>query len=141
MTLTMTKTSLTHEAARNLVSAATVAAAARGQRVAVAVVDREGALLAFERMDGVPAPIIDFAIDKAYTAAVTGAPTRDFCEHMNSSPSLRLGLASRPRLLVWGGGVPTRHGGDVVGGIGVSGGPEEEDIACAIEALRSVGLA
>lgn len=141
MTLTLTKTSLTHEAARRLVSAATAMAIGRGQRVAVAVVDREGALLAFERMDGVPAPIVDFAIDKAYTAAVTGAPTRDFCEHMNSSPSLRLGLGNRPRLLVWGGGVPARLDGDVVGGIGVSGGLEDEDIAYAIEALRTVGLA
>ncbi|MBX9457676.1 MAG: heme-binding protein [Rhizobium sp.] len=140
MTLTLTKTSLSLEAARQLVKAAMMAGAARGHRVAVAVVDQEGALLAFERMDGVPAPIVEFSIDKAYTSAVTGAPTRDFFEHINASESLRLGIAGRPRLLVWGGGMPARHDGAVIGGIGVSGGPEDDDIACAGEALRTVGL-
>jgi uncharacterized protein GlcG (DUF336 family) len=138
--LTLSKTSLTLDAAQKLVGAAVAAATARGQRVAVAVVDQEGALLAFARMDGVPAPIVEFSIDKAYTSAVTGTATRDFFEHMNSNASLRLGLAGRNRLLVWGGGLPARHEGSVVGGIGVSGGPEDEDVACGAEALRTVGL-
>jgi uncharacterized protein GlcG (DUF336 family) len=140
MNLTLTVSSLTLEAARWMVTAATSEAQSRGQRIAVAVVDRQGALMAFERMDGVPAPIVEFAIDKAYTAAVTGAPTRDFFNHINSSDSLRLGLVSRSRLLVWGGGVPARSDGAVVGGIGVSGGPEDDDIACAMAALAAVGL-
>lgn len=141
MSLTRTIPSLTLEAARQLVAAAMAHAAAQGQKIAVAVVDQQGALMAFERMDGVQAPIVEFAIDKAYTAAVTGAPTKGFFERINSSDSLRLGLLSRPRLLVWGGGVPAREDGAVVGGLGVSGGPEDEDIACATAALVSVGLA
>lgn len=141
MNLTLAISSLTHHASCQLVKAAMSEAQSRGQRIAVAVVDRQGALMALERMDGVPAPIVEFAIDKAYTAAVTGAPTRDFFNHINSSDSLRLGLVSRSRLLVWGGGVPARADGAVVGGIGVSGGPEDEDIACATAALTTVGLA
>jgi uncharacterized protein GlcG (DUF336 family) len=141
MNLIRTIPSLTLEAARQLVASATAEALARGQNIAVAVVDQQGALLAFERMDGVPAPIVEFSIDKAYTAAVTGAPTKDFFEHINSSESLRLGLLSRPRLLVWGGGMPARAEGNVVGGIGVSGGPEDDDMAIAAAALAAATLA
>lgn len=140
MTIIRTKTSLTMEAARKLVDAAIDAARKRGLSIAVAVVDSEGAPLALMRMDGVPAPIAGFAQDKAYTAAVTGQPSRQFGEHMTSSKAMSLGLAGRPHFLVWGGGVPARHDGAVVGGIGVSGGPEDEDIACATQALELVGL-
>ena len=135
MTLVLQKSSLTMNAARLIAEAAVARAEQDGQKIAVAIVDQEGAPLALLRMDGVPAPIAEFALDKAYTAAVTGAATKDFFSHIDSSPSLRLGLISRSRLLVWGGGVPARVDGQTVGGVGVSGGPEEADIACAEYAL------
>ena len=138
MTLVLQKSSLTLEAAWRIADAAIAKAEADGIRIAVAVVDQEGAPLALLRMDGVPAPIAEFALDKAYTAAVTGAATKDFFTHMDSSPALRLGLVSRSRLLVWGGGLPARVEGQTVGGIGVSGGPEEADIACAEHAVNAV---
>lgn len=138
MTLVLQKSSLTMEAARKIADAAIARAEADDQKIAVAIVDQEGAPLALLRMDGVPAPIAEFALDKAYTAAVTGSATKDFFAHIDSSPALRLGLISRSRLLVWGGGVPARVGGQTVGGIGVSGGPEDADIACAEAALESV---
>lgn len=138
MSIVLQKSSLTLEAAWKMADAAISRAEQDGVRIAVAVVDQEGAPLTLLRMDGVPAPIAEFALDKAYTAAVTGAATTDFFTHMDSSPALRLGLASRSRLLVWGGGVPARVEGQTVGGIGVSGGPEEADIACAEHALSTV---
>lgn len=140
MQTTITRRSISAGAARALVDAALAHARAKGLGIAVAVVDREGALVAFERMDGVAAPILEFCIDKAYTAAVTGSATRDFFGRMDASPSLRLGLSSRSRLLVWGGGVPARDGGEVVGAIGVSGAHEEDDIACAEAALAACGV-
>lgn len=140
MQTTVTRRSISAEAARALVDAALVHARTNGLALAVAVVDREGALMAFERMDGVAAPIVEFSIDKAYTAATTGASTRDFFAHMDSKPALRLGLANRSRLLVWGGGVPARHGSEVIGAVGVSGAREEEDIACAEAALAACGI-
>jgi uncharacterized protein GlcG (DUF336 family) len=59
---------------------------------------------------------------------------------MNSSPALGMGLSNRSRLLVWGGGVPVRAEGEVIGGIGVSGSSEEDDVACAQAALTACGL-
>jgi uncharacterized protein GlcG (DUF336 family) len=47
---------------------------------------------------------------------------------------------NRPRLLTWGGGVPVRVDGQVVGAVGVSGGPEDDDIACARAALAALNL-
>jgi uncharacterized protein GlcG (DUF336 family) len=42
---------------------------------------------------------------------------------------------------VFGGGLPIRYEGKVVGGIGVSGGSEDEDEACARAGLAAIGLA
>ena len=133
------KSSLSSAAARTLVDAAVRYAGENGLAIAVAAVDCEGAVLALQRMDGVHASIADFALDKAYTAASAGVSTQDFFTRMDSSPSLRLGLMSRARLLVWGGGLPVRSGGVLLGGIGVSGSREEDDVACARHAIEALG--
>ena len=134
--VTIQKTSLSSAAALALVEAAIRHASKNGFAIAVAAVDLEGAPLALLRMDGVPASVAEFALDKAYTAANTGISTQEFFARMDSSSSLRLGLMSRRRLLVWGGGLPVRSGDVLIGGIGVSGSREEDDIACARHALE-----
>lgn len=92
------------------------------------------------RMDGTTPPILEFALDKAFTAATMRRSTEAFHQRMESSPSLRLGLGNRPRLMVWGGGLPIVHDGQVIGGIGASGASDMDDIACATHALRAAGL-
>ena len=133
-------TSLTCEAARQIVDAALAEAARQGLGVAVCVVDVQGHTLASARMEGVTPPILTFAEDKAYTAATMRRATAAFAERMASSPSLTLGLSTRARLLPWGGGLPVVHDGIVVGGVGVSGAKDHEDIACAEAALTALGL-
>lgn len=126
--------------ALQMVQAAIAYAAAQGWKIAVAVVDPAGAALASCRMDAVTPPIADFALDKAYTSATMRRSTAAYFERMSGSASLQLGLANRDRLLVWGGGLPILYDGVVVGGIGVSGAQDFEDIACAQAALAAVGL-
>jgi uncharacterized protein GlcG (DUF336 family) len=46
----------------------------------------------------------------------------------------------RPRMVCFGGGLPMRHEGRVIGGIGVSGGSELEDETCARAGLSAIGL-
>jgi uncharacterized protein GlcG (DUF336 family) len=111
-----------------------------GWRIAAAVVDPQGVPLASARMDHVAPPILEFALDKAFTAATMRRTTEAFFSRMEESPALRMGLANRARLIVWGGGLPIVHGGQVVGGIGVSGAKDFEDIACAKAALAQAGL-
>ena len=132
--------SIACETALRLVSACVAFAAENQWRVAAVVVDASGNPVSALRMDGTTPPIFDFAHDKAYTAATMRRSTETFHQRMESSPSLRLGLANRPRLMVWGGGLPIVHDGQVIGGIGVSGASDAEDIACATHALRDAGL-
>jgi uncharacterized protein GlcG (DUF336 family) len=139
MQMSRTRKTITQAAAKALAEAAIAAAQSRGMAIGVCVVDAEGAPVVLLRMDGVGAPIAAFCSEKAYTAAVTGAATRDFHAHMASSPSLQMGMTGRPGFLVWGGGLPIRDGSDTIGGIGISGGSEDQDIEIATAALESLG--
>jgi glc operon protein GlcG len=109
-------------------AAAEGAAAAAG--AAVAVVDEYGELIAFLRTDGCKLPSINIAINKAFTAAREGVETRaigDASRHENF-PMTNFGDL---RYTAWGGGVPIKHQGKVIGAVGVSGLPEEEDMKLA----------
>lgn len=108
--------------------------------IAVCVTDLSGHALASTRMDGVAPPTLTFAEDKAYTSSTMKRSTEAFAERMASSPSLTLGLSTRSRLLVWGGGLPIFHAGKIVGGIGVSGAKDSEDIAIGKYALQRFGF-
>ncbi len=122
---------VTREGARAVVAAAQAHADDLGVAVAVAVVDRGGNLVAFERGDGTPLLSLDFSIDKAWTAASFGVATDQWADIVGDDGILRLGLAVRPRFVIVGGGVPLLADGEVVGGVGVSGATAEQDAACA----------
>ena len=107
--------------------------------MSVAVCDASGVGVSMGRMDGVPRSVVDFAEDKAFTAVMSGKSTHAFFERMSSSPELSMGLANRPRLITWEGGLPIMEGGVVIGGIGVSGAAGHEDAECATLALAVLG--
>lgn len=136
---TRTTRTLTWAAARDMVAHAIAHAEANRWTVAVAVLDPSGHLLAAGRMDGAPPQILDFATDKAFTA-ILGRTSLAFGERMAELKSLEMGLANRPRLLAWEGGLPVRAGGVLVGAIGVSGASGPEDAACARAAIAALGL-
>lgn len=130
---------LRYDCAAAMVAHAIDHARGHGWSVAVAVLDPAGHVLAAGRMDGVPAPILEFATDKAYTATL-GKTSLAFGERMAELKSLELGLGTRRRLLAWEGGVPVRDGDALVGAIGVSGASGDEDAACAVAAIEAAGL-
>lgn len=99
-----------------------------GVRVNIAIVDGGGNLSGFIRIPGAFLSSIDLAIDKAYTAASFSMATRGFSDLLANAPApIKDGLLRRPRLTEVPGGLPLAHDGVVAGGIGVSGGSEEED--------------
>lgn len=107
----------------------------------VAVVDRAGLLIGFLRMPGAPLHCADIAADKAYTAASFGLPTRQWTEVLaQHSEAVRNGLPLRPRFVAFGGGLPIDVAGERIGGIGVSGGSEEQDEQCARAGLDALGV-
>lgn len=133
--------SLTWQGASLAVEAALRRAEQLGIRVNAAVVDCGGTTLSFLRMTGAFAASDDIAVDKAWNAATFGFATDQWMQLIGDSERLRLGLAMRPRVSVIGGGLPIVLDGERVGGIGVSGGTEAEDIDCARAALAALGAA
>jgi uncharacterized protein GlcG (DUF336 family) len=108
--------------------------------VHVAVVDRAGLELVYLRHNGAFLHSAQIARDKAYTAAGFGFPTSAWLDILEANPALRHGIPQRERLVVFGGGLPILAEGRCVGGIGVSGGPEAQDEACALAGLEAIGL-
>ena len=139
MQLSRTQKVVTYHTASALVQAALSHAMENGWGVAAAVVDPSGNVVASGRLDGVPPTVLDFASDKAFTAAL-GNSTRAFFERMSSSPELHMGMINRPRLCAWDGGQPIVEDGALIGAIGVSGAAGPDDVACIRIALQSIGL-
>lgn len=129
------------DGAAHAVAAAVAHARDLGVKINVAVVDAGGNLTAFLRMPGAFLHSIDIAIDKAYTAAGFGFPTGEWMKAVGHDEGMKLGFAARPRLVVFGGGLPIRVDGQLIGGIGVSGASEQQDVACASAGLAAIGAA
>jgi glc operon protein GlcG len=127
-------------AAHAAVWAAVEAGYAMDIGVNAAVVDAGGNLAAFLRAPGAFLHSIAFAQDKATTAAGFGVATDGLYEMVKDEPRLREGLSRADRLSMIGGGLPLLSDGRIIGGIGVSGGSEAQDIECCKAALRALGL-
>jgi len=127
---TISKSSITAEAAADVIRAAEQKANEIGVPMAIAVVDESGVLKAFVRMDGAPLLSVDLAKDKAYSAAAYGIPTHAWFDFIKNDPPLLHGIVKTPRLVVFGGGYPLQFDG-VIGAIGVSGGHYEQDMVVA----------
>lgn len=108
------------------------AAKTRGRPIAIAIVNREGRLIAAMRMDGVSYLNLEVAQAKALTAAALGAPTSALEQAVEGG---KTSLLTVPGLSAIGGGLPVVRGGQVVAGIGVSGGSPQEDEAAAKAAI------
>lgn len=115
-------------AAANRVLDAAVREAEKLQvRFCIAVVDSAGNLIAYGRMDGAPLLSGQLAQDKAYTVAAFGLPTHEWFEMIKDEPALLHGIVKSDRLIVFGGGIPIRVDGELVGAVGVSGGSSDQD--------------
>ncbi|MET0025691.1 MAG: heme-binding protein [Sedimenticola sp.] len=141
MQVSVTQQMIHWQAAQAAVVAAVEKAETLGIAINVAVVDSGGNLAAFLRMPGAFLHSIDIAKDKAYTSAGFRFPTSQWKEIFPEAPMLEKGMPVRDRLVVFGGGLPIELEGGALGGIGVSGGSEEEDVVCAeagIEAIKAM---
>src|SRR6266853_6657789 len=132
------KHSISSELAQKMVDAAVAKAKAIGVSENVAILDDGGNLKAFGRMDGAPILSIEIAQNKAYTA-LFGFPTQDFFNFIQNDPSLLAGIPTLARVAAYGGGLPVKVDGELVGAIGVSGAPTVQyDIDCARAALALI---
>ena len=137
--MTIVKHSIDAATAEKAVAAAAKKAADLILRMCIAVTDEAGDLKAFARMDGAPKLSIGIAQDKAYTAVSFGMPTHAWFDFIKDDPPLLHGITHTPRLVVFGGGFPIMLKGEMVGGIGISGGHYTQDMECARAGLEAVG--
>src|ERR1700730_7857614 len=138
MAYVVRKHSISSELAQKMVDEAVAKAKELGVTENVAILDDGGNLKAFSRMDGASIPTIEIAQNKAYTA-LFGVSTQDFFNFIQGDPSLLAGIPTLGRVAAWGGGFPIKVDGEIVGAIGVSGGPVvQNDVDCARAALALV---
>lgn len=130
------KQSVSNKLANEMIERAKQKAEKLGIEINITVVDAGGQLLAFERMDNAPLLSIEISQNKAYTAAAFGIPTHEWYPMIEHTPQLKYGIVHTSRLVIFGGGYPIFNEGILAGAIGVSGGTEEEDQLCCIEALK-----
>ncbi len=132
---------LTLEGARAILAAAEKKASEMGVPQCIAVVDEGGYLLAFARMDGGKLSSVQVAITKAVSAALRRAETGPVSSGSEVSLTLSLGLpmATEGRITPIRGGLPIIMEGQVVGGIGVSSGTEDQDVEVARAGLAALG--
>ncbi|MCX4090793.1 GlcG/HbpS family heme-binding protein [Nocardia sp. alder85J] len=114
---------------------------ALGKALSVAVVDAGGYILQVKRTDGARALTPAIAISKAHSSAVMERPTRNLHAWAESNPGFfdKLSQMSLYPIVATEGGVTIKRDGEVLGGLGISGGTPDEDEATCNEVLESLG--
>jgi uncharacterized protein GlcG (DUF336 family) len=96
--------------------------------VAVTVIDIHGNVVLTHRMTGAPVFSLELSERKAYTSALVGMRTADLVPLVQPGAALYPLLAvSGGRYSAMGGGVPLTTEGQVIAGVGVSGGTTEQE--------------
>lgn len=129
---------LSYQTARKMIDAAMEEAAKQGLRMAVAVVDAGGGLIAFGRMDDSMLAAIDIAIDKARTAAFGKLPTQIWRNIVQSGAIPPLFF--HDRWTAFPGGFPLLRDNRILGGIGASGATGYGDVSSARAGLLAAGF-
>ncbi|MEQ1889015.1 MAG: heme-binding protein [Alphaproteobacteria bacterium] len=138
MTVTINIATISPEAAHAAVGAAVSHGKSLGINVAAVVIDSSGQMAAFLRSSGTPFHSSGIAEDKAFTAVSFKVPSDAMFGAISGNPALVAGIPSRPRIAMFGGGLPVKSGGAVIAAIGVSGGSEAQDVECAKAGLAAV---
>ena len=110
--------------AKKIAAGAAAEATKNSWKVAIAIVDTNGALIYFERLDDTQTGSVAIAMDKANVGAVFRRPSRVFEDRANKGGPSVLGLRG---VTPSAGGLPIVIGGRIVGGIGVSGVTSDQD--------------
>lgn len=109
--------------ANEVVAGAIAACTKMGYPITAAVVDVDGIVQVLVRGDGAGIHTVQTAEDKAFTAVTYNAVTSTIAERLKTN-----GVAIKePRLIAGAGGLPLRIGNELVGALGVSGSPGQDE--------------
>lgn len=125
--------SITLKEANKLISAVMKKAEDMGVKAVVAVADRHSNPLSIQCMDDAYIASYDIALNKAYTVTALKMPTTNLKKLAAPGGDLYgIQFTNGGKIVIFGGGVPLYDSlGRIVGGLGVSGGSEEQDTALA----------
>ena len=130
----ITKKALSLDAARTMAAAAEAFARKNNWSVTLAILDDGGHLLYFQRMDGVSIGAIEVCLRKAESAVKFKRPGKAFADRIPGQPQVMV----IPGAFPFEGGLPIVAGGEVIGGIGVSGATAEQDAMIAQAGLDAL---
>ena len=120
-------TSIGADRAKQLMAAAEAEAKRRNWKMNIAVVDTNGELVLFERMEGAQIASGSISIGKARTAARFRRESRLFYNAYETGHSY-VGTLD-PTLVASPGGFPLVENGKLIGAVGCSGGTGDQDAA------------
>jgi uncharacterized protein GlcG (DUF336 family) len=125
-------TTVTLEDAKEIVAAAEAKAEEIEVPMCISVADDGANLVSFHRMNGALLGSVDISQNKAYTSVSLKSTTEEVGETAQPGAALYgIGGTNGGRIVTFGGGIPLREGGDIVGAVGISGGSPDEDMAVA----------
>jgi uncharacterized protein GlcG (DUF336 family) len=127
--------------AKRVVAAAQKRAADIDKPLTVVVVDAAGFPIVIERMDGARQLQPEIATAKAYTAVVMQRPCSMLKGWADNEPFFfaQVSQMGHKPIVSTGGGFPLKRDGEIVGGLGISGGTGHEDEQIAQAVLDDVG--
>lgn len=123
------------EQAKKAAAAAEAEAKKNGWRMAIAIVEPNGALVYFQKMEDTQYASPEIAQDKARSAAMYRRPTKVFNDALAKGVTYVTTLRGMQGAQ---GGVPIVIGGKIAGAIGVSGGTGEQDNVVATAGAESL---
>jgi uncharacterized protein GlcG (DUF336 family) len=112
-------------------------------KLAVAVLDPGGHVIAFKREDGASFLRFELAYGKAWGALGMGFGTRELAERATKQPAFigALSAVTEGRMVPSPGGVLiTGADGEVIGAVGISGDTGDNDEVCALAGIKAAGL-
>lgn len=128
ITLSESDKKMTLSLAKKLAEKVEVKAAEIGVNAVVAVSNSGARPVLVECMDDSYIASYDVAFQKAYTVVALKMPTTELKKlSQPGGPLYGIQFTNNGQIVIFGGGVPLLYNGKIIGGLGVSGGSEEQD--------------
>ena len=123
-----TPVKMTLDAAKRIAKRVEDKAAEMGVKAVVAITNSGARPVLVESMDDAYIASYDIALNKAYTSTSLKMSTAQLKKlSQPGEPLYGIQFTNSSKIVIFGGGEPVMDGDNLVGGIGVSGGTEEED--------------
>ncbi len=135
-----TNENISLDAAKRLSEKVEAEAERIGVRAVVAIANAGGNVILVHAADGSFIASYAVAVSKAYTSVSLKMATSDLKPLANpGGPLYGIQFTDPGKIAVFGGGDPLKRNGEIIGGLGVSGGTEEEDAYLSAFGAKAFG--